>query len=229
MLLTQEWTRFAYQRKTLRVTSPSQKQRSAYRLQISYSYNIPLLIAFICLHWLVSQSLFLARVDVYDISDGPDASQSVSTCGYSIIAVILAFILGTVILISAVALGCRRSRPSMPLARGVSAAISAACHPPEGDKHASTAPVKWGAIGDALLIEDKQTVGPVGHCTITSFEVGAPIRSTVYADLRGNSPSSSLTYEVHASVPPEGAPKSILNQPSTWACMHIRHFPRFSL
>ena len=137
MLSAQEWTNFGYQRKTLRVTSPSGKQRSTYRLQIPYSYGIPLLIAFSCLHWLVSQSLFLARVDVYDLNDVLDASQSVSTCGYSIIAVILAVILGTVILVFAVATGFRRYPQGMPLARGCSAAISAACHPPEKDKHAS--------------------------------------------------------------------------------------------
>ena len=65
MLPADEWSRFAHQRKSLRVTSPTGPQRSTYYLHLPYLYSIPLLILSGALHWLVSQSIFLARVTVF--------------------------------------------------------------------------------------------------------------------------------------------------------------------
>lgn len=42
MLLADEWSGHAKERKTLRVTSPIGQQRSTYRLQLPYKYSIPL-------------------------------------------------------------------------------------------------------------------------------------------------------------------------------------------
>ena len=178
MLLADEWSQMAHHRSPLRVTSPKGKQRSTYRLQIPYSYGIPLLAIFGCLHWLVSQSLFLARIDVYDIDDLLDEAQSVSTCGYSIMALILALSLAFVILVSTIAVSFRRLRLGIPMASDCSAAISAACHPPRYDSHASQEPVQWGEVAD----ERKHPfMKSKGHCTITSFKVYYPIKGRRYA------------------------------------------------
>ncbi len=64
MLLAEEWSGFAHQRKSLRVSCPVGKQRSTYWLQPPNIYSLPLLVMSAMLHWLVSQSLFLVRVAV---------------------------------------------------------------------------------------------------------------------------------------------------------------------
>ena len=80
MLLGREWSGYASKRNTLRVSSPHKSQRGTYRLQLPYRYGIPLLIGSGLLHWLVSQSIFLARVDVFDSIGDKDPKTSISTC-----------------------------------------------------------------------------------------------------------------------------------------------------
>ena len=178
MLLADEWSRFAHQRKTLRVTSPIGKQRSTYFLHLPYSYSIPLLSMFGCLHWLVSQSLFLARVDAYDDEGNMDSEESISTCGYSLIALLLVLILGSVITLLVFVISFRKYKPGMPFVGSRSAAISAACHPPADDIDASLKPVMWGTIQGETVDQNGEIVG---HCTITSFPVKTPTKGQLYA------------------------------------------------
>ena len=77
-------------------------QRSTYRLTLPYSRGIPLLVVFGVLHWLVSQSLFLARLDVYDRDD--DIVTSVSSCRYTLIATIISLILVAICIITILAI-----------------------------------------------------------------------------------------------------------------------------
>lgn len=171
MLLADEYLDYAYERKALRVTEPTGLQRSTYRLQLPYRYGIVLQLGSGVLHWLVSQTLFLARVSSFDKDLQMDSSGSFATIGYSDLGLIsvlcLGFILGLVVHI----LGFRRFKPGMPLAGTCSAAISAACHRPADDLHASTLPVMWGA-----LQEDRV----VGHCCFTSHEVSQPVEGSHY-------------------------------------------------
>ena len=177
MLLAREWNKFGTQRRTLRVTTPRGQQRSTYWLQLPYSYAIPILIASSLLHWLVSQSIFLAKVNVYDSNDQilPDAS--VTTCGYSCIAILFILIIAVVCIIGGNANGFRKYEPGMPLAGSCSAAISAACHAPEGDEMASTRPVMWGVVGGA---DDVDNNG-VGHCSFSSLGVSRLVPGRLYA------------------------------------------------
>lgn len=71
MLVADEWSRFAHERKSLRVTSHSGLQRSTYYLQLPYMYSTPLLVSSCVLHWLVSQTIFIARVTASS-SDGSE-------------------------------------------------------------------------------------------------------------------------------------------------------------
>ncbi|PUU77998.1 hypothetical protein B9Z19DRAFT_1127492 [Tuber borchii] len=66
MLLGHEWSLFSHHHRILRVTSPRPGQRSTYWLQIPYTYAVPLMTLSGLLHWLISQSIFLARVDISD-------------------------------------------------------------------------------------------------------------------------------------------------------------------
>jgi hypothetical protein len=66
MLLGWEWASFAYERKGLRVSaeSPRGDQRSGYFLSLPYRFALPLMAVSGLLHWLVSQSIFIAMVKV---------------------------------------------------------------------------------------------------------------------------------------------------------------------
>ncbi len=178
MLLAEEWSAYGSKRKFLRVTTPRGRQRSTYRLQLPYRYGIPLLIASSALHWFVSQSIFLARVDALDSAGLEVASGSISTCGYSPIAIIFVLILGFIVVLVGIANGFRKARVGMPLAGSCSAAISAACHPPKADKDASVKRVMWGVVAEGSSNSPNHSVG---HCSFTSFEAAAPIVGKWYA------------------------------------------------
>ena len=178
MLLAKEWSGFAHHRKTLRITSPEGQQRSTYWLQIPYRYSIPLSITSSLLHWLLSQSIFLARVTAVDPTGVEDTSESISTCGYSSIAIIFVIGFGSILPLIAIAHGFRRYPNGMPFAASCSAAISAACHPPEGDTDVASKPLQWGVTGEVV---ETNTGEIVGHCSFTSFEVTAPVEGQLYA------------------------------------------------
>ena len=183
MLLGHEWSGFAHVRKPLRVTTPAGSQRSTYRLQLQYKYGIPLLVLSGTLHWLVSQSVFLALVNWYNngkldensieamFTEDHGVYQGVSTLGYSCIAIITVITLGGIVVLVGILHGFRKYKPGVPLAGSCSAVISAACHRPNEDVDAAYKPVMWGAV---------ESKNPIGHCCFTSFEVTEPVKGQVY-------------------------------------------------
>lgn len=172
MLLMDEWNGFAHDRKTLRVTSAHGMQRSSYWLQVPYIYGIPLLVLSGTMHWLVSQSIFLALVTVFDHDNQEVLGGSISTCGYSCIAIFSVIILGSIVVLLGLLNGSRKYE-GMPLVGSCSAAISAACHPPKEDVNAAYLPVLWGAVD----VKGEE----VGHCCFTSFDVSPPVKGRAYA------------------------------------------------
>lgn len=180
MLLTKEWSAYAIKRKFLRVTTPRERQRSIYRLQLPYRYGVPLLIASSTLHWFVSQSIFLARIKVFDSQGVEITDVGISTCGYSPMAIMSVIILGSIIVLVGIANGFRELSHKMPLAGSCSAAISVACHPPKADVDASLKRVVWGVVAEGSDNSDSS----VGHCSFTSCEVKAPIVGKRYAGLQ---------------------------------------------
>jgi hypothetical protein len=95
------------------------------------------MIFFALLHWLLSQALFLVRIDFYDNPDSMYDGAKISTCGWSNIAIIGAIIVGSLGVLVTLGIGFRRYRPGIPLAAGSPFVISAACHRPEEDENAS--------------------------------------------------------------------------------------------
>ena len=178
MLLAKEWSGFAQHRKTLRVTSPKGQQRSTYWLQLPYRYSIPLAATSSILHWLVSQSIFLARITVLDPTGAENLSESISTCGYSNISIIFVIGFGSILPLIAIAYGFRRFPRDMPFAANCSAAISSACHPPEIDMDAASKPLQWGVAGEVVEYSAGRRLG---HCSFTSREVTAPVEGRLYA------------------------------------------------
>ena len=169
MLMEKEWNDFAYDRKALRVSSPLDGQRSTYFLSLPYGYAIPLIVLSGLMHWLVSQSIFLAQIN-------PPASDTekdhiVRTFGYSCIGIVFVLIVGSSMLLIVLFVGARRYRPGMPLAAHCSAVLSAACQRLPEEKDMTTLPLKWGVVS-----ED----GDIQHCTLSSLEVQAPKQGDLY-------------------------------------------------
>ena len=74
-------------RKTLRVSAPEGIQRSSYFVSMPWRYGIPLISAMFLLHWLISQSVFVFAVDIYNGRGHIDFRRF--GCGYSIEPIIL--------------------------------------------------------------------------------------------------------------------------------------------
>ena len=178
MLLVEEWSGYAHDRKGLRVTLPVGEQRSTYRLQLPYRYGILLLVMSGILHWLVSQSIFLVRIITYDYTGSEYPEHNITTCGYSPIALLVTTVVGAVALLLGIAISFRRYKPGMPLAGSCSGAVSAACHPPDTDKGASAKKLMWGVLNQ----EGPPELGDeVGRCSFTSFEIEKPVIRKIYA------------------------------------------------
>ncbi|KAG0635397.1 hypothetical protein HOY80DRAFT_1093555, partial [Tuber brumale] len=173
MLAGHEWSLFSHHHRTLRVTSPRPGQRSTYWLQIPYTYAIPLMTLSGLLHWLTSQSIFLAKVDIRDPL-GDEISQTINTAGYSCIAIISILLLGILALLTAVGMGYRQFSAETTTVGNCSAAISAACHSLEDPEAIIGKKICWGDVGIV------QNLG-VRHLTFSSKEVEKPVFGEVYA------------------------------------------------
>lgn len=180
MLLGHEWMSYASKRKGLRVSRrPIGEQRSTYFLQLPYRFGLPLVVLSGILHWLVSQSIFLVSVDVWDWQGKYSRLRSAHLCGFSPTAILLVVLLGFAMGVVLVGCGCRRYKGAMPLAGSCSLAMSAACHPErqfvvaEQRGLMSTQKIQWGVIS---VTEDG-----IGHCAFSSEEVKPPIKGRLYA------------------------------------------------
>jgi hypothetical protein len=162
-----EWNNLATSRKGLRVTRPFGQQRDTYFLQLPYRWSLPLTIASGGLHWLLSQSIFVVRIDGYDRQGNFIPDQSQSACGFSgvsFITLTCAFyaLVGFVGLI-----GRKKIRVRIPFAASCSLVISAACHPSKDDRDPQLRPVQWGVVDEGMFEGEK-------HCTLSSRRVKRP-------------------------------------------------------
>jgi hypothetical protein len=176
MWLASEWSDFASERKTLRVSHPKGIQRSTHFLQLPYKIALPLMVIAGVLHWLLSQSIFLAVVAEYSPTGSLADPLNVASCGFSPLAMISVIVLGALLIVFTLALGfLRRYDASIPLVGSCSAAIAAACHQPTWDGDASAKALQWGAIPDMM------DSNGVGHCSFSSGEVERPLEGIEYA------------------------------------------------
>ncbi|KAJ5752735.1 hypothetical protein N7520_009652 [Penicillium odoratum] len=171
MLSAAEYNSYGITRKPLRVSRPvkGSQQRSTYWLSIPYQYSVPLLLLHVLLHWLISQSL------CYILGEA-NYSDKLSAVGWSPLPTFLAILVGSLLVLLMILLGCKRFKSNMPLAGGCSAAISAACHPPwcENLDTATLGPVRWGqtieppnrAIGYPGYMMDEDQ----GHYSFTALD-----------------------------------------------------------
>ena len=88
-LVQLEFSKMHKVRKPLRVSEPIGIQRSSYFISMPLRYGIPLYLFSGMTHWLISQSLFLARITALFPDGSVDERGSFSTCGTSPIAIII--------------------------------------------------------------------------------------------------------------------------------------------
>lgn len=172
--LAQEWNGFASKRKGLRVTRPSGEQRGTYFLQLPYRWGLPLTLMGGILHWLISQSFFLVRVDVRDSNGELNTNESISTCGISGSSLLTLTVVGTMLFGFTCFISWLKFDQHLPFAVSCSAVISAACHPPTDDNEAHLKKVQWGVT--QALYDDG-----VRHCSFTSEVVTQPVVGSRYA------------------------------------------------
>ncbi|KAF9060836.1 hypothetical protein BDP27DRAFT_1272762 [Rhodocollybia butyracea] len=172
LFLALEWSSYAHSRKPLRVSDPHGDQRSTYFLNIPFRFGVPLMVYSALLHWLLSQSIFVVAVTFWD-GDVVDTFNSITSCGYSPVAMILTTIVGASLILSSLAVGYfKHLQCDMPLAGSCSKAIAAACHPP-ADGSDPLKPMKWGVV--ARLPDSA-----IEHISFSSGEVSAPVPGCYY-------------------------------------------------
>jgi hypothetical protein len=75
-LVQPEFSLMYKKRKTLRVSEPTGIQRSSCFISLPLRYGIPLYLTSGIMHWLISQSLFLARITALRPDGSYDAANS---------------------------------------------------------------------------------------------------------------------------------------------------------
>lgn len=141
-----EWNKLGdpTERKGLRVTEPRGSQRGTYFLQLPYRWALPLIAVSWMLHWLLSQSFFLVRIEYFD-REGTNR-YSKSACGVSHSSLVTFFAVGLVLYAVVQLLGQVSMFPRLPPAGSSSLVISAACHPPVTEDEPHQKEVSWGLI-----------------------------------------------------------------------------------
>lgn len=143
-----EWNKLGdpSERKTLRVTAPKGSQRGTYFLQLPYRWALPLVSVSWMLHWLLSQSFFLVRIDRFDGDGDIMADNSKSACGVSLSSLVTFFAVGLALYVTVRSIGEIGMIPRLPPAGSSSLMISAACHPPPSEDEPHQREVSWGLI-----------------------------------------------------------------------------------
>jgi hypothetical protein len=141
MLSADEFSRFSSHRKALRTTNPKGEQRSTYWLSLPWTYALPLAVCGSVLHWLISQSLFIARTEILDTYGQPEEI-SYMEVGYSPLAILVGLLFGSGMVLGLILNGLRKLRQCV-LVGNNSLAIAAACQRPEKDVDAQLKRVQW--------------------------------------------------------------------------------------
>ena len=163
MTQADEYVRFLAKRATLRVSTPSGKQRGTYLLGMPYRYAIPILAITSTVHWTISQSIVPVYIDSTSTNPADffySVPYTTSDLSFSPLAIVVSVVLAGALVISMLMLGFKRLPPKIPLASSCSLALSAAVHPRgTAAPYAEFLEVKWGMVES----------GPdIGHCSFTT-------------------------------------------------------------
>lgn len=144
-IIADELISFFRQKKTLRISFPQHSlQRSSYFLSLPWRYALPLMLAFIAIHLLVSQSVFTVQTTAYGLGqDGASIpSTNASRLGYAPLGILLT--------IALVANSCRRYKcvvpARLPRMATDSNTIRTLCDSANGDRGAHLYAVQLGIV-----------------------------------------------------------------------------------
>ncbi|PVH88350.1 hypothetical protein DL98DRAFT_648494 [Cadophora sp. DSE1049] len=141
-----EWNAFSHTPQHLRVSKPVGFQISTYWLSLPPAYGVPMLLFSATLHWLISQAIFLSKIEFQDFNGGAserfgaagygnmygDHPGKMLAAGYSSLGIFMALILGVVGILALFTIGWLRLKGDMVLVGSCSAAIAASCQNPTG-------------------------------------------------------------------------------------------------
>jgi hypothetical protein len=189
MLAAAEYSSYGTRYKPLRVTWRAKKsdQRSTYWLSVPYQYRIPILVVYVALHWLMSQGFYFTWLLPYDNYGNQLKDRRQSTLSVTLLPIFLAVIVLGLLLCFLFVIAFRKLKSDIPLAETCSAAISAACHPPEDDNLHTIAmgPVTWGETREPDWMYDSHQFDEAedrkGHCNFTSARTARPSLTKLYA------------------------------------------------
>jgi hypothetical protein len=165
MFIAADWSRFAFKPQTLMVSMPENKmQRLVWFLGIPLPFAILLIVMQVALHWLTSQSLFVAQIFRMGLDNVASSTPIILNCGFSPIAIVFSLVLAILMLVPVFLLMYRKFPQGSPPVVGTnSAAISAACHAKIMEYDLSLGPLRWGAWQS----EDGEPL----HCSLMPADV----------------------------------------------------------
>jgi hypothetical protein len=167
----------------LRVSHPvkNTKQRATHFLTIPFKYWIWNYVLQTALHWLASQAIFFARVDVLD-HWLEITKYSITQVGYSVLGMILVFAISLFAWLLMLYVSARRLDNRMPLAATCSGALSAACHPTDSSLRHHEKEVHWGVeVSESTAGAQAQEGDATLACTFTSLNAEYPATGQFYA------------------------------------------------
>lgn len=112
----------------LRVSDPKGSQKSTHFLNLPYRFAVPLIIASGLLHYLMSQTLYLANISVINRDGSLPRTDEITTVAFAPMGMVGLIIIAIVMIIVLVANSLRHFGGQMPIVGSNSAAISASCH-----------------------------------------------------------------------------------------------------
>ena len=165
MFLAADWSIFGIKGHPLMVKNARGEQRGMWLLGAPLVWGAPLLVLQIILHWLISQSIFVISLNIHNPDGSPNQGRPYyRNCGYSPIAIIFTIVATILLMLSAMLMACRKLPSAAPVVATCSAAISAACHLPNGllQQGSWYKPMRWGQCGRPYY--------GVGHCALMPEE-----------------------------------------------------------
>lgn len=177
--------------KALRVTWPRGEQRSTYYLHLPYRYGIPLTTMLMLMHFLISRSIFVVRVQWYNSHGNYDGRDGISNIGFSPVAILVTICVGVGLVLTLIMHSIRPLNNRIPMHGNSSVVISAMCHPEAANgpvipgychgsppahpvEDVASRKLMWGAS-----VQPSEHDG-IGHCSFTANNVEMPVQGKKY-------------------------------------------------
>lgn len=178
LLIAQEFDRLTRVKKGLRISErPRGQQRTSHFFTLPTRYALPLMATSAALHYLCSQSLFMARFD--GVRDGQvDPQDRMVRLGYNAAGMIALISLNFAMMAATIFIaGFRRLSTGLG-EMSMSVVISAACHVKQREVEPWLQAVQWGDVTEGSgEVKDGQIVR---HCAFTSLLAERPSEGQAY-------------------------------------------------